>query len=399
MQGGWYIVDFQTLARNIEADVIEWRRHLHRNPELSGQEYDTADYVAGILEKTGADDVRRVGDTGVTGLIRGRGPGRTIALRADMDALPGDERTGLPFSSERPGAAHMCGHDVHTAILLGVAKVLHDARGEFDGAVRLVFQPAEERLGGAGSMIAGGVLENPKADAIAALHVWPHLPAGTVGIRDGALTAAADSVTVEFEGKQGHAAHPHQCVDPIVTAGQFLANVQAVVAREIAPLDAAVLTFGKIAGGHAGNIIPEKVVIEGTIRTLSPETRDTMAAAVERFAKSTADGMRAGVSVTVRRGVPPLIPDSRLVALFAESARDLLGADRVAALPTPSMGGEDFALYLEHVPGVFFRLGVQRPGAPFHPLHSPEFDPDESAFATGVAAMSRFAADFLAQRA
>ncbi len=392
-------MDFQTLARNIEADVIEWRRHLHRNPELSGQEYDTADYVAGILEKTGAGDVRRVGDTGVTGLIRGRGPGRTIALRADMDALPGDERTGLPFSSERPGAAHMCGHDVHTAILLGVAKVLHDARDEFDGAVRLVFQPAEERLGGAESMIAGGVLENPKADAIAALHVWPHLPAGTVGIRDGALTAAADGVTVEFEGKQGHAAHPHQCVDPIVTAGQFLANVQAVVAREIAPLDAAVLTFGKIAGGHAGNIIPEKVVIEGTIRTLSPETRDTMAAAVERFAKSTADGMRAGVSVTVRRGVPPLIPDSRLVALFAESARDLLGADRVAVLPTPSMGGEDFAFYLEHVPGVFFRLGVQRPGAPFHPLHSPEFDPDESAFATGVAAMSRFATDFLAQRA
>ena len=399
MQGGWYIVDFQALARNIEADVIEWRRHLHRNPELSGQEYDTAGFVAGILEKTGVGDVRRVGDTGVTGLIRGRGPGRTIALRADMDALPGDERTGLPFSSERPGAAHMCGHDVHTAILLGVAKVLHDARDGFDGAVRLVFQPAEERLGGAESMIAGGVLENPKADAIAALHVWPHLPAGTVGIRDGALTAAADSVTVEFEGKQGHAAHPHQCVDPIVTAGQFLANVQAVVAREIAPLDAAVLTFGKIAGGHAGNIIPEKVVIEGTIRTLSPETRDTMAAAVERFAKSTADGMRAGVSVTVRRGVPPLIPDSRLVALFAESARDLLGADRVAVLPTPSMGGEDFAFYLEHVPGVFFRLGVQRPGAPFYPLHSPEFNPDESAFATGVAAMSRFAADFLAQRA
>ena len=390
-------MDFQALAKNIETDVIEWRRHLHRNPELSGQEYDTAGFVAKILEGIGVEDVRHVGDTGVTGLIRGRGPGRTIALRADMDALPGDEKTGLPFSSERPGAAHMCGHDAHTAILLGVAKVLWGARDEFDGAVRLVFQPAEERLGGAESMIAGGVLENPKVDAIAALHLWPELPAGTVGIRDGALTAAADGVTVEFTGSQGHAAHPHKCVDPIVTAGQFLANVQAVVSREIAPLDAAVLTFGKISGGHAGNIIPDTVTIEGTIRTLSPETRERMAAAVERFAKSTADGMRARVSVTIRRGVPPLIPDSRLVALFAESARDLLGADRVAALPTPSMGGEDFALYLEHVPGVFFRLGVQRPGAPFHPLHSPEFDPDESAFATGVAAMSRFAADFLAR--
>ena len=390
-------MDFQALAKNIETDVIEWRRHLHRNPELSGQEYDTAGFVAKILEGIGVEDVRHVGDTGVTGLIRGRGPGRVVALRADMDALPGDEKTGLPFSSERPGAAHMCGHDVHTAILLGVAKVLWGARDEFDGAVRLVFQPAEERLGGAERMIAGGVLENPKVDAIAALHLWPELPAGTVGIRDGALTAAADGVTVEFTGSQGHAAHPHKCVDPIVTAGQFLANVQAVVAREIAPLDAAVLTFGKISGGHAGNIIPDKVTIEGTIRTLSPETREKMAAAVERFAKSTADGMRARVSVTIRRGVPPLIPDSRLVALFAESARDLLGADRVAALPTPSMGGEDFALYLEHVPGVFFRLGVQRPGAPFHPLHSPQFDPDESAFATGVAAMSRFAADFLAR--
>lgn len=390
-------MDFRAAAACVEADVIEWRRHLHRNPELSGQEYDTAGFVAKILEGIGIEDVRHVGDTGVTGLIRGRGPGRTIALRADMDALPGDEKTGLPFSSERPGAAHMCGHDVHTAILLGVAKVLWGARDEFDGAVRLVFQPAEERLGGAESMIAGGVLENPKVDAIAALHLWPELPAGTVGIRDGALTAAADGVTVEFTGSQGHAAHPHKCVDPIVTAGQFLANVQAVVAREIAPLDAAVLTFGKISGGHAGNIIPDTVTIEGTIRTLSPETREKMAAAVERFAKSTADGMRARVSVTLRRGVPPLIPDSRLVALFAESARDLLGADRVAALPTPSMGGEDFALYLEHVPGVFFRLGVQRPGAPFHPLHSPQFDPDESSFATGVAAMSRFAADFLAR--
>ena len=390
-------MDFRAAAACVEADVIEWRRHLHRNPELSGQEYDTAGFVAKILEGIGIEDVRHVGDTGVTGLIRGRGPGRTIALRADMDALPGDEKTGLPFSSERPGAAHMCGHDAHTAILLGVAKVLLGARDEFDGAVRLVFQPAEERLGGAESMIAGGVLENPKGDAIAALHLWPELPAGTVGIRDGALTAAADSVTVEFTGSQGHAAHPHKCVDPIVTAGQFLANVQAVVAREIAPLDAAVLTFGKISGGHAGNIIPDTVTIEGTIRTLSPETREKMAAAVERFAKSTADGMRARVSVTLRRGVPPLIPDSRLVALFAESARDLLGADRVAALPTPSMGGEDFALYLEHVPGVFFRLGVQRPGAPFHPLHSPQFDPDESSFATGVAAMSRFAADFLAR--
>lgn len=390
-------MDFRAAAACVEADVIEWRRHLHRNPELSGQEHDTADFVARVLRETGIEDVRIVGDTGVTGLIRGRGPGRVVALRADMDALPGDEKTGLPFSSERPGAAHMCGHDAHTAILLGVAKVLLGARDAFDGAVRLVFQPAEEGLGGAESMIAGGVLENPKVDAIAALHLWPELPPGTVGIRDGALTAATDGVIVTFTGSQGHAAHPHKCVDPIVTAGQFLANVQAVVAREIAPLDAAVLTFGKISGGHAGNIIPDKVTIEGTIRTLSPETREKMAAAVRRFAKSTADGMRASVSVTIRRGVPPLIPDSRLVALFAEGARDLLGADRVAALPTPSMGGEDFALYLEHVPGVFFRLGVQRPGAPFHPLHSPEFDPDESAFATGVAAMSRFAADFLAR--
>jgi len=315
-----------------------------------------------------------------------------------MDALPGEEKTGLPYSSGNPGAAHLCGHDVHTAILLGVAQILSSEKDRFNGAVRLVFQPAEENLSGAKLMIQGGVLESPKVDCIAALHLWPELASGTVGLRYGSAMAAADTFTVEFKGSQGHAAHPHKCVDPILMAGQFLANVQSVVSREIAPVDSAVLSFGKISGGTVGNIIPGSVLLEGTIRTLLPETREHMAAALARFASSTAQGMRGEAEVKIARGVPPLASSSELLTLFENSAKSLLGEEKVLHLPAPSLGSEDFAYYLEHVPGFFFRLGVARPGESMPPLHSPSFNPDESAFKTGVAVTCRFAADFLAAR-
>ncbi len=395
--GSVVVVDFLQLAAEHEQNVIEWRRHLHRNPELSGREKETAKFVSNVLKSFGVDEVDIVGETGVAALIRGGCAGKTLALRADMDALPGEEKTGLPFSSKNPEAAHLCGHDAHTAILLGVAQILHSLKEKFSGNVRLVFQPAEENLTGAKLMIRGGVLDSPEVDCIAGLHLWPALPAGTVGLRYGASMAAADSVKIEFRGSQGHAAHPHECVDPLLMAGQFLVNVQAIVSREIAPADSAVLSFGKISGGTVGNIIPDKVLLEGSIRTLLPETRERMAAALERFASSAAQGMRGEASVTISRGVPPLASSTELLALFENSAKELLGADRVVHLVAPSMGSEDFAYYLERVPGFFFRIGVARQGELMRPLHSAAFDPDESSFKTGVAVLCRFAMDFLAR--
>ena len=386
------------MARAIEEDIRAWRHHLHQNPELSGEEKETALYVAEALKKMGAEDVRIIDETGVTALIRGRKPGKTIALRADMDALPGTEASGLPFYSQKEGKAHMCGHDIHTAVLLGVATLLTSLKDSFAGTVRLIFQPAEENLTGARLMIAGGVLENPVPDCVAALHSWPDLPAGTVGVRYGAATAAADSIVVEFTGSQGHAAHPHKCIDPILMAGQFVANVQAIVSREISPVDSAVLTFGSIHGGTVGNIIPETVILQGTIRTLLPETRDHMAEAAQRFAEATAAASRGKVSVRVDRGVPSLFSDPEFIALFERGAKELLGSDKVVTLPHPSLGGEDFAFYTEEIPGLFFRLGVGRPDGPNAPLHSPAFMADESALPVGTAALARFALDFLAEK-
>ena len=388
-------MDLLAMARAIEEDIRAWRHHLHQNPELSGEEQETARYVAEALNTMGAEDVRIIDKTGVTALIRGKKGGKTLALRADMDALPGTEASGLPFSSQKEGKAHMCGHDIHTAVLLGAASLLISLRDSFAGTIRLIFQPAEENLTGARLMIAGGVLENPVPDCVAALHVWPDLPAGTVGVRYGAATAASDTIVVEFTGSQGHAAHPHKCVDPVLMACQFVANVQSVVSREVSPVDSAVLTFGSIHGGTVGNIIPETVTLKGTIRTLLPETRELVAEAAKRFAEATAAASRGKASVQVHRGVPSLFSDPQFIALFEKGAKDLLGSDKVVPLPQPSMGGEDFAFYVEKIPGLFFRLGVGRADKPNAPLHSPAFTADESALPVGAAAFARFALDFL----
>lgn len=390
-------MDLLAMAYGIEEDIRAWRRHIHQNPELSGEEQETAWYVAEALKKIGAEDIRIIDETGVTALIRGDRGGKTLALRADMDALPGTEASGLPFSSQKEGKAHMCGHDIHTAVLLGATTLLTSLREHFAGTVRLIFQPSEEKLAGAKLMIAGGVLENPIPDCVAALHVWPELPAGTVGVRYGAATAASDSIIVEFTGSQGHAAHPHKCIDPILMAGQFVANVQAIVSREISPVDSAVLTFGSIHGGTVGNIIPETVTLKGTIRTLLPETRELVAEAAKRYAEATAAASRGKVSVQIHQGVPSLFSHPDFIALFEKGAKDLLGSDKVVTLPNPSMGGEDFAFYVEKIPGLFFRLGVGRAGEPNAPLHSPAFIADESALPVGAAAFVRFALDFLAE--
>jgi amidohydrolase len=262
--------------------------------------------------------------------------------------------------------------------------------------VKLLFQPGEEIGRGAAAMIADGALENsarkePKMDTAFALHVWPDLPAGTVGIRRGAMMAGSQSIEIAIKGKQGHAAHPHRCVDPILIAGQIICALQSVVSREVAPIETAVLTLGKIAGGAAGNIIPENVFIEGTVRALSKETGDKVVGAARRIVEGTAATLRGSASLEVLSSLPPVVIDDSLFESMKNLFVEIFGAEFVKTLPEPSMGSEDFSLFMEHVPGSFFRLGVGREGAINHPLHSPDFFADESGLHLGIAGLASLA--------
>ena len=385
-------------AQEVEPRVREWRRHIHVHPELGMETEVTASFAEKILGEIGVKDVRRCGGTGVTALIRGtasQGADICVGLRADMDALPVDERNDLPYKSVNAGIAHACGHDLHTACLLGAAQVLHDLRAEFRGTVKLIFQPGEEGAGGAAAMIADGALENPKMNAIFTLHSWPDLPVGTVGFRRGAVLASAQAFTIRLRGKQGHAAHPHRCIDPILIAGHVICALQSVVAREIGPLETGVLTLGRIAGGTAGNIIPEEVVIEGTIRALSDDVNKRIIAAMTRIAEGTATMLRGSVSFKFSPGLPPVVNDDALFDRMEALFRKNFGDDHVRVLPEPSMGAEDFALFLEHVPGTHFRLGVGQEGQNNFPLHSPDFVADDGGIPYGVAGLALLTLDSL----
>jgi amidohydrolase/hippurate hydrolase len=378
-------------ATAIEKDILEWRRHIHAHPELGMETGETAAFIEKILGEIGIKDVRRCAGTGVAALVRGGNPGPCVGLRADIDALPVTERSGLPFASTVPGKAHACGHDVHAACLLGAARLLYEARDSFNGAVKLIFQPAEETGSGAKSMIADGVLDNPKMKAIFALHVWPELAAGKVAYIRGPVLAGAQGIHITIHGKQGHAAHPHRCIDPVLIAGHIICALQSVISREISPLATGVLTLGKIAGGTAGNIIPDEVVIDGTIRALSPDMGRHILEAARRIVEGTASAMRGSADLTVEHGLPPLVNNDALFDKMQRVFADTFAPGSVETLPEPSMGGEDFALYLEHVPGAFFRLGVGKASGPNFPLHSPDFVVDESGLPMGSAGLAALA--------
>ncbi|MDR2528992.1 MAG: amidohydrolase [Synergistaceae bacterium] len=391
-------MDVLKRARQVESRVREWRCHIHAHPELGMETEATASFVEKILGEIGVTDIRRCGGTGVTALVRGAGTQGSegcVGLRADMDALPVDERNDLPYKSVNAGVAHVCGHDLHTACLLGAAQVLHDLRAEFQGTVKLIFQPGEEGAGGAAAMIADGALENPKMNSIFALHSWPDLPVGAVGFRRGSVLASAQAFEVRLKGKQGHAAHPHRCIDPILIAGHVICALQSIVAREIGPLETGVLTLGKIAGGAAGNIIPEEVVIEGTIRALSSDVNKRIIQAVTRIVEGTATMLRGSASFKFSPGLPPVVNDDALFDRMETLFRKNFGDQRARLLPEPSMGAEDFALFLERVPGAHFRLGVGREGQNNFPLHSPDFIADDGGVPYGVAGLALLALDSL----
>ena len=377
-------------AQQYYPDVQAIRRHLHAHPELSFKEYNTAQYVSGQLTALGIPHQTGIAGTGIVALIEGKNPARRcIALRADMDALPIEEKNDVPYSSTNPGVMHACGHDVHTSCLLGAARILNELKAEFEGTVKLIFQPGEERHpGGASLMIKEGVLENPRPDAIFGLHVFPYLPAGEIGFKSGQYMASADEIYITIHGRGGHAALPQETVDPISIAALLITGLQQVVARKADPLVPSVLTFGKIAGGFTTNVIPDKVEILGTFRTIDEKWRYEAHKWIKDFTEQTCAAYGANVEIEIPAGYPSLFNDPVLTENARAWGRVYTGEGKVHEL-IMRMGAEDFAFYTHHVPGCFFRLGTNRNGTEYTtPVHNPHFDVNEEALMTGMGMMA-----------
>jgi amidohydrolase len=389
--------DIQTAIRDLvaaaEPRMIALRRDIHAHPELSFEEVRTAGVVAGELERLGIPHRTGVGRLGVVGLIEGGRPGPVLAMRADMDALPILERTGLEFASRNAGKMHACGHDVHTATLLGVAAVLRDLAPRLSGSVKLIFQPAEEGLGGMEAMLADGVLESPPVDMAIGFHNYPGMPVGSFGYVHGASQAASDQFEIEVRGVSGHAAHPDSAVDPIAAAASLILQLQTVVSREVNPIHPAVVTVAAIHAGEAFNTIPDLCVLRGTIRTLRADTRAVAHAAIRRLCAGIEAGMRVSCDVSFSEGTPPLVNDARVLEASVAAVRAQLGD--VIAEGEPSLGGEDFALMAERVPAFQLRIGSGQPGRS-DSLHNSGYQPDERCIGLGAQALARAAAELLA---
>jgi amidohydrolase len=377
----------QAIASEITPRLIEIRRHLHSHPELSGQEYKTAAYVAGVMSSSGLHVQELIGKTGVVAELEGNGSEPLLAVRADMDGLPIVERTELDFASSQLGIMHACGHDVHTTVGLGTAMVLAQLESRVLGKTRFLFQPAEETAQGARWMIEDGVMQD--VAAILSLHVYPSIRAGTVGIRYGALTAAADDIEIVIIGESGHGARPHEAVDAIWIASQVITTLQQSISRTQNPLHPVVLTIGQISGGRAANVIADRVSLQGTVRSLHPDTRSRLPQWIEKIVAGVCEPYGAKYEINYRRGVPSVLNDPGLTQITEVCAEEALGRDRVELIYEPSLGAEDFSLYLEHAPGTMFRLGVGFADRPTnYPLHHPKFEVDEAAIATGVVTMA-----------
>ncbi len=376
----------KNLAEALKPRLIEIRRHIHSYPELSGQEYQTAAYVAGVLSSCGMVVQEAVGKTGIIGELVGRTDDRLVAIRTDMDALPIQERANLEFTSRKPGIMHACGHDVHTTVGLGTALVLSKLGEVLPGNTRFIFQPAEEIAQGASWMVQDGAMND--VSAIFSVHVFPSIPAGSVGIRYGALTAAADDLEIIIMGESGHGARPHEAIDAIWIASQVITTLQQAISRTQNPLRPMVLTIGQISGGRAPNVIADQVRLTGTVRSLHPETHANLPEWIEGIVRNVCNTYGARYEISYRRGVPSVQNDLALTQLLEESAKDAWGSDRVQILPEASLGAEDFSVYLQHAPGTMFRLGVGFKDKPNYPLHHPQFEVDESAIVTGVVTLA-----------
>ncbi len=381
--------------------VLDWRHHIHRHPELSNRETETGKYIAEQLREIGVDDMETgVAHNGVIALIKGKHPGPCVGLRADIDALPVTEQTGLPFASENEGVMHACGHDCHTAMLLGTAKVLSQMRDEIHGTVKLIFQPCEEGApageeGGASLMAKEGVLKDPDVSAVFGMHVNPEIETGKFGYVLGGAMAAVGKFRVEIKGKQTHAAYPWHGVDPVVTSAHVITALQTIVSRVVDTREPAVVTVGIVKGGTRWNIIPDSVVLEGTIRVHSDQVSEQVNEAFKRIIQKTAESHGATATIEMSSYGPVTWNDPALGKQMLPTLEQVVGDTNVVEVK-PSMGGEDFAYFAQEVPGFYFLLGVRNEeiGA-VHPLHSPNMVVDEAALPNGVRAMSTVALDYL----
>lgn len=370
----------------LKDELIQLRRTFHMYPEIEFELHRTSKLVAEYLESLGLEVKRNIAKTGVVALLKGDKPGKTIMLRADMDALPLQELNDVPYRSKIDGAMHSCGHDGHTAMLLVAAKILTGRKNRIAGNIKFVFQPSEERFppGGAIPMIEEGVLENPGVDMAFGIHLWNALPVGTVGLRAGPLLAAADEFRIVLKGKGGHGAYPHVCKDPIVAASELVLALQTVVSRNIDPLENAVVTVGKFQAGTAFNIIPETVTLEGTVRTLSEQVRSRVKQRMKQIIKGICEAHEMDFELDYKDGTAVLINDPELTKIVKGVAEGVVGKENVVEVP-PSMGGEDMAFFLQKVPGVFYLVGSANPAKGLDkPHHSPYFDIDEDALLVGV---------------
>lgn len=377
-------------AKSLREEVTGWRHHLHRNPELSNRETRTAAYIAERLEEAGIEVQKGVGGTGVVGLIEATNPdGKVIALRADMDALPIREENDIPYRSENEGVMHACGHDVHMAVLLGAARIINDMKDRLKGRVKLIFQPSEETYpGGAQAMIKDGVLENPVPDIIIGQHVYPELDAGKIGLRAGKYMASTDEIFITVNGRGGHGAIPDRNIDPVVIAANIIVALQQIVSRNAKPSNPSVLSIGRVIADGRTNIIPDKVEMEGIIRTFDEDWRLEMREKIRKISSFIAEGLGGSCDVTINPGYPYLENDKKVTNKIEELASAYLGEENVVELE-PRMTAEDFAYYLHHVPGCFYRLGIrnERSGITSS-LHTPTFNVDESSLETGVGLMA-----------
>lgn len=395
-------------ASELEEQVIEWRRHFHKNPELSNREFETAKTIAAHLRKLGMEVQTEVAHTGVVGILKGGKDGPTVALRADIDALPVTERTDLPFKStfiseyqgKEVGVMHACGHDTHIAILMGVAQILTDMKDELAGTVKFIFQPAEEGApvgeeGGAELMIKEGVLKNPDVDAIFGLHIWDSTPAGVIEYRPQGIMASVNSFKLVVEGKQAHGSTPWKGVDPIVTAAQIINNAQTIVSRNM-PLtkQAAVVSFGVIEGGVRHNIIPERIEMEGTIRALDEDMRQLIFKRLEEIVEHTAASNGATAQLTINKGYPITYNDPQLTQQMLPTLERVAGSDKVNLMDAVT-GAEDFSFFQEKIPGLYLFLGGKPEGVTPAGHHTPDFIIDESAMLLGVRAMATLTLDYM----
>ena len=419
LQGTWYLLILfipgliigkdpidKAISKNLNT-IIDLRHQIHQYPELGNREFKTAKLVAEHLRSLGIEVETDIAYTGVVGVLKGNKPGPVVAVRADMDALPVTEETDLPFKStvkttyldKEVGVMHACGHDIHTSVQLGVASVLASMKRSLPGTVKFIFQPAEEgpppgEEGGAELMLKEGVFDNPKPSAVFGLHTHAALAVGELGLTIGPAMAAVDQFIITIKGKQSHGAYPHKSVDPIIMATEVVTAFQTIRSRSLSPLEPSVVTVGIIRGGERFNIIPEEVHLEGTVRTYDPEVQDMVEKRMNEILKGITLAYGGSFELNYDRGTPATINDPELCKQMIPTLERVVGKDNLKMMD-PVMGGEDFAIFANEVPGIYYRLGVVKPGTTSGWIHTPTFRADDSSLEVGIRAMSNLVLDYL----